>query len=137
MRSSGHAVAVDSFRYPTSSDRERTLVAANESVRAHSSVCPPTELLLLEGGVQEDAIAALEIQVSSPDSGVEVAHVALLRLVEASIIFLDRFIELLEELVSVPPIHGQPLPDSFMKGKGGGGRLRISSRGELPVLLRT
>ena len=79
-----------------------------------------TKFLLLERWIQEDVIARLEIQVGSPDSSVKVALVALLRLLEASISFLDRLIELLEELVSVPPIHGRPLPDSFVQGEEGG-----------------
>ena len=105
-RSPSHAVAVDSFRDPRSVDRERTLVTGNHSARTHSWGRELTKFLLMERWIQEDVIARLEIQVGSPDSSVKVALVALLRLLEASISFLDRLIELLEELVSVLSMTG-------------------------------
>ena len=125
-RSPDHVVAVDSVRDSSSVDREHRLVTGNDSGRTDSRGRNLTEFLHWEGWAQEDVVARLEIQAGSPDSSVEAARVALLRLLEASISFLARLMELLEELVSVPPIHGRPLPDCFVKGEGGGRRLRIS-----------
>ena len=116
-RSPGYAVAVDSFRDPSSVDCERKLVIGNDSVRTHSWGRKLTDFLFLRGRIEEDVVVGLDIQVSSPDSSVESTRLALLRLIEASISFLDRPFELLEELVSVPPIHSRPLPASFQKGE--------------------
>ena len=81
----------------------------------------------MEGRVQEDVIAGLEIQISSPELGVEVAFVTFLGRIEASMSFLDRLFKLFEELVPVLPIHSWSLPDRFVKEERG----RRSAKNEL------